>query len=211
MSEPRQRDETAPRDRGQSLRLFISVELSEAWRRAAEQVAQELQATLGRDYRWVRPELYHVTLVFLGEQPRERLGEIDDALRTAAAEAPSLELRLGDLSGFGVDVPKALILSVADPSGGLQSLRRQLDQELAARGIPYDHKPLNPHLTLGRARVQRGRDRPNRRSRSGAPSVPRVTRPDVEALMVDEIALVKSDLLQGGPRYEALTRVSLGG
>ena len=208
---PPERDQMFPADRAQALRLFVSVELSEAWRRAAEQVAQALQVTLGRDYRWVRPELYHVTLVFLGEQARSRLGDIEDALRRAANGIAPLELRLGDLSGFGVDVPRALILSVADPSGGLLSLRRRLDQELAARSIPYDRKPLNPHLTLGRARAQRGRDRTDRRSRSGAPSVPRVTRPDVEALAVDEIALVKSELLPGGPRYEALTRVPLGG
>ena len=206
------RHAAAPPDRRGSLRLFVSVELSEDWRRAAEAVAQGFQATLGREYRWVRPELYHVTVVFLGEQPSERLGALDDALRTAAERVPPFELGLGSLSGFGVDVPRALILAVADPSGGLQSLRRRLDAELAARRIPYDRKTLSPHLTLGRARVQRGRDGAERRWRntSPLPSVPRVTLPNVGPLRVTEVALVKSDLLPGGPRYAALTRAPLG-
>ena len=210
MSDEQRRDRS-PGGAERSLRLFVSVELSEAWRRAAADVAQALRATHERDYRWVRPELYHVTLVFLGEQPRERLGEIEDAMRAAARGLPPLDLELGGLSGFGVDVPRALILAVADPSGGLQALRRRLDQELSERRVPYDRKALKPHLTLGRARVQRGggpRQRPARGQTGPTLSVPR---PDVGPLRVTEIALVKSDLLPGGPNYEALIRVPLGG
>ena len=206
---PGQPEDTAPAHRGHSLRLFISVELSVAWRDAAEQVARELETAHGRDYRWVRPELYHVTLVFLGEQPRERLDAIEAAMRAAASGVPPFELQMGGLSGFGVDVPRALILAIADPSVSLQSLRRRLDHELAARRIPYDRKALQPHLTLGRARVQRGRPREARRSGGSGPPTPQIHRPNVGPLSVTDVALVKSDLLPGGPRYEALTRVPL--
>ena len=209
--QPGQRDATHPSERGDSLRLFISVELSEAWRQAAEQVAQELQATHGREYRWVRPELYHVTVVFLGELPRERLDDVEDALRAATVAVPPFELQLGGLSGFGVDVPRALILAVTDPSGGLRAVRQRLDQELTERRIPYDRKALKPHLTLGRARVQRGGGRRDRSRRGQPERLTAAPRPDVGPLDVTAIALVKSDLLPGGPRYEALTRVSLGG
>ena len=206
---PRQSEDTVLPERGHALRLFVSVELSDAWRSAAEQIAEGLQVTLGRDYRWVRPELYHVTLVFLGDQPPDRLDMIGDAMRTAAEEIPPFELELGSLSGLGVDVPRALILAVADPSGGLHALRRRLDHELAERRIPYDRKSLKPHLTLGRAREQRGRGRGDRGGRGGAASIPTLPRPDVGPLRVTEFALVKSDLLPGGPRYEAVERVPL--
>ena len=208
---PREDTATSGPGPGGSLRLFVSVELSDAWRRAAEEVARALQATHGRDYRWVRPELYHVTLVFLGEQPRERLGEIEAAMRAAAEGVPPMQLELGGLSGFGVDVPRALILAVADPSGGLQVLRRRLDHALTERRVPYDRKALKPHLTLGRARMQRGGNRSDRSRRGQSPQIGPMPRPDVGPLNVTDIALVKSDLLPGGPRYEMLVRVPLGG
>ena len=208
-SRPRRQDDTVPSDRDRSLRLFVSVELSDAWRHAAEAVADDLKSTLGQDYRWVRPELYHVTVVFLGEQPRDRVGDVEAAMRTAADGVPPFELELGSLSGFGVDVPRALILTVTDPSGGLQAFRRRLDQQLAERRIPYDRKPLSPHLTLGRARMQRGRRREEHRSRGSAPILPSVPRPNAGPLGVTEVALVKSDLLPDGPRYETLARATL--
>ncbi|MDP8924766.1 MAG: RNA 2',3'-cyclic phosphodiesterase [Chloroflexota bacterium] len=194
-----------------SLRLFVAVELSDAWRQGAEEVARRLQAAHGNGYRWVRPELYHVTVVFLGEQPADRLGSITDAMRAAVAEASSFELRLGDLSGFGADVARALILAVADPSGGLHALRARLDRELVERRIPFDRKPLSPHVTLGRARVQRRGERRDRARPGQVAPTSRVPRPDVGPLRVDRIALVRSDLLPGGPRYEAVATVPLGG
>ena len=208
---PRRRDDTAPSDRSRSLRLFVSVELSDAWRHAAEAVADDLKSTLGQDYRWVRPELYHVTVVFLGDHPEDRVSDIEAAMRAAADGVPAFELELGSLSGFGVDVPRALILTVADPSGGLQTFRRRLDRELGERRIPYDRKPLSPHLTLGRARVQRGGGDRRQRSRGSAPILPSVPRPNVGTLGVTEVALIKSDLLADGPRYETLMRVTLAG
>jgi 2'-5' RNA ligase len=130
-------------------------------------------------------------------------------MRAAADEVPAVRARAGDLSGLGVDVPRALILAVADPSGGLHALRRRLDHELTERRIAYDRKSLKPHLTLGRAREQRGRGRGDRGGRGGAASIPTSPRPEVGPLSVTEFALIKSDLLPGGPRYEAVERVPL--
>ena len=178
----------------ESLRLFVAVELSEAWREHATGVAEELRGDDGRAYHWVRPELYHVTLVFLGDQPAESLGAIEAALRDAADGVPPFELTLGALSAFGIDVPKALVLTVEDRSGALRELRRRLDAELDRRGVSFDRKGLRPHVTLGRARHRRSQGPGSGATDTGSTRLSGVVGP----LQVREIALVKSELLPGG-------------
>src|SRR5579859_7373272 len=79
------------------MRLFFAIELP-----------PDVQAALGRvrtadggAYRWVEPELLHVTLVFLGEQPDARLAALERAGVAAARSVPPGVLRLGEAGHFG--------------------------------------------------------------------------------------------------------------
>ena len=56
------------------VRLFIALDVNEEVRaRVAEAVTRE-QATV--DAKWSRPEGLHITLVFFGDQPPEKLPDI---------------------------------------------------------------------------------------------------------------------------------------
>lgn len=79
-----------------TLRAFIAVETDAATRQALKRVQDELRPT-GRDVKWVAPENFHVTLLFLGDVPMEDTGPLKAALEevSRAREPFTLSLRGG--------------------------------------------------------------------------------------------------------------------
>jgi len=181
-------------------RLFIGVELNESWTDLLFETAEQLQPALERRVRWVRPELFHVTLVFLGDQLFDDLPHVSAALNAAAASIGPFPLRLIGLRLLGAHERGAIVAGVDDPTGRLQKLRASIDVELRHNGIHFDAKPLVPHITLGRPRNNAGRL-----------SVPPTDLTATPPLQVQEIALIKSDLLPTGPRYQSVHEARLSG
>jgi 2'-5' RNA ligase len=205
VSEPaaRQPPEAADAGRPATLRLFVAVELSDEWRACVGRLTAALRRQAPEGYRWVSPELLHLTVLFLGSHSASLLPEIEAALASAAAGRAPFRLRLGGLGGFGKGPPRVLSVGVIDPSGALAGLRSRLEAEFDARGVGYDPKPLVPHITLARARTGAGR--------RGPVTPPKVTRFAVvrEPLTVGHLALVESRLRPEGPRYTVLATAAL--
>jgi 2'-5' RNA ligase len=179
-------------------RLFAGITLGDIWTELLARAAQQLKPPLEGRVRWVRPELYHVTLVFLGEQAPDRVTDIAAALTAGAATVEPFPLGLVGLRLLGGHERGALVAGVDDPTGRLQRLRAAVDVELRDAGIHVDARSLVPHITLGRPRNNAGR----------LPA-PTLSLSDSPPLRVEEIALIKSDLLPTGPRYSPLQRIRL--
>jgi 2'-5' RNA ligase len=179
-------------------RLFVGIDLGRAWTERLRATAEQLQEPLGRNVRWVRPELYHVTVVFLGNQPLDSVDAIGEALTLAGRSIEPFTLQLLGLERLGGHERGALVVGVHDSTRGLARFRSRLDHELRQRAVSFDSKPLVPHVTLGRPR---GRPRPR--------PVGLVDLRNVPPLQVGEINLVRSVLLQTGPRYETIATVQL--
>ena len=182
-----------------TLRLFVGIDIDDDWTERLSAAVNHLRDGLGRAVRWVRPELYHVTVVFLGNQSPDAAEQIGDALTSAAERSAPFSLHLGALYRLGGQEHGALVAGVDDRSGGLQAFRSRLDAELHTRGIPFDSKRLVPHVTLGRPR-----------GRSVAIRLDAVSLRDASPITVREVCLVKSDLLPTGPRYETIGSDRLG-
>lgn len=182
-----------------TLRLFVSVPVGPAWTGALARAADALRPPLGAAARWVRPDLYHVTVMFLGNQDPADVAPIEAALARAASEGGPFDLHLGEIGRLGGRERGALVAHVGDPSGGLAAYRRRLDAALGEAGIVFDAQPLRPHVTLARPR-----------GRSGLPAAPPPDLSGVPPLAVDAIHLVRSELLPNGPRYLSLRSVGLG-
>jgi 2'-5' RNA ligase len=174
-----------------SLRLFVALELPEAWRDALAELQRRQERASPGYFRWVRPELMHLTLAFLGRQPSLLLNSVSSLLERAAAEVPAFHMSLGRVGTFGPPrAPRVLWVEALQPDGRLQQLRRALDQELRAAAITYDEKPLVPHITLGRAN---SRATGAFRLVESALVAPRHS--------VEQIVLMESKLSPRGPTY----------
>jgi 2'-5' RNA ligase len=182
-----------------NLRLFVALELPLEWKEALAEVQREQERAAPGYFRWVQPELVHLTLVFLGWQPAQRLDEVAAAVNRAAAEIPTFRLTLGHVGTFGPPrAPRVLWVEALQPDGRLQQLRAALERELRAAAISFDDKPLVPHVTLARKRD--GSSGPIRLGESVVASAPHTVR---------QIVLMESKLSPRGPSYNVRAAAAL--
>ena len=134
------------------------------------------------DGRAVSRDNLHLTLAFLGAQPREHLDALLQMAATVHAEAFSLTLDRLTTIGKGF-----ICLQPASTPPALLQLVEALSERLAALGVVLDCRPFLPHLTLSR----------QARSRAQQPA------PDF-TWHVDRFVLYRSVNTADGVRYDEL-------
>ena len=175
------------------MRLFIAAELpKELLETLAETSADLRECIRGR---YVGPDLFHVTLAFLGEVEGSRVPAVEAALEEACAGHEPFRGRLAELGYFGRR-NDATLWQGFDAAGqaGFAALVKDVRAALEARGFAFDTKPFRAHVTLMRqADLSRG-------------TLPMTT---TAAGTVDTVTLFKSDLSGKHPIYTSLASVSL--
>ncbi|MGW0121481.1 RNA 2',3'-cyclic phosphodiesterase [Streptomyces sp. NPDC003327] len=99
--------------------------------------------------RWNRIEDWHITLAFLGELPAEAVPVLRQPLAELAAARAPLHLAL---SGGGHFDERVLWSGITGDLEGLHALATDVRALVVGCGIPFEGRPLRPHLTLARAR-----------------------------------------------------------
>ena len=101
-----------------------------------------------------RYENFHLTLAFLGETPEDQVlavcSVIEEAVKPPAA---SFTLTFSQTGCFRHSGKELWWIGVehADPSLGiLKNIRQRITGGLSAKGVAFDDRPFNPHITLGR-------------------------------------------------------------
>ena len=175
------------------MRLFIAAELPEPILEALAETSALLRESVRG--RFVGPDLFHVTLAFLGEMEGTRVPAVEAALIRACEGHTPFDVRLTELGHFGKR-HDAVLWQGFDVAGAeaFAALARDVRAELRAAGLPFDNKAFRPHVTLMRAAdVSRGT----------------LPMPCTDASTVDTVTLFKSDLSGKRPVYTPLACVDL--
>lgn len=173
-------------DADDRIRLFVALEVP-------PDVVVELARWGKRHLDRGRPvESFHITLAFLGAQPRSALAAIAAILSREAAATERFELeplRYRETRSVGM-------LVLADPSGRATSLANRVQRDLESLGVyERERRPWLPHVT-----VLRFRERP----RLDPPL------PEIGAFAPSGAAALLSRLHSSGAQYEVLESCSLG-
>jgi 2'-5' RNA ligase len=189
-------------------RLFVALEPPEPVRRRLAAAAGALRRGAGAaasEVRWVNEDNLHLTLQFLGAVPEERVEAVGRAVAEAAAGARPLSLEVKGAGGFpNARRPRVVWLGLSGDVPALTALAAELGRRLAPLGFPPEARPFSAHLTLGRARDQRGAP-----GLGGALAA--ASQDEGVAWRAADLVLFESHLSPGGPRYEAILRAPLGG
>ena len=132
-------------------RIFFAYDVDEKLRERLAEESRRFRRELqdqARRLRWVEPERYHMTAVFLGDIEEERLAALSELLG-----APRLSRKVAVTLGPPLVFPKpryprVLVRSVSDGAEPLEAAATLLRNALASAGFDFDGKPFRPHLTV---------------------------------------------------------------
>lgn len=178
------------------MRLFVGLAVDEAVKEALERLTLRLRAK-DDGLRWLTPDQWHVTLVFLGE--------VDDQVRTrlvrelGKVREPALTLRMEQL---GVFDRAGILHAEVEVSPELQRLYESVAAMVRSAGLEVEARPYRAHITLARSKNKDGRRTIERLRRSA------------EQQRLDkrwegaEFLLYESQLSPGGSRYVVRERTN---
>lgn len=186
-----------------TVRTFIAIEMSPAVREFLGRCQDRLRRT-DADVRWVRPELIHLTLVFLGDVPEEMLADLESAVRGAVSPLGPMTLEARGAGWFPPrGLPRVVWVAVHEPTGELLRLQKRVADAVAAFTEKPENRAYQAHLTLGRVRSGQ-----HSRALTGAAAA--MAAEPGPSFVATEVVIFKSVLSSEGPTYTALARVPLG-
>lgn len=135
------------------LRLFISINCDEKTKERLIAVQEKIKAQSEKG-NFSRPENLHLTLVFLGETPEDRVPLISESINEALSSCPPSFTLAFTKTGFFRHSNKNLWLIGAMPNEPslsiLYDIRTRITNGLSLKNINFDSRQFNPHITLGR-------------------------------------------------------------
>lgn len=187
------------------MRLFFAVTLSEEIIEKILAVQEELRADLSDDgIRWTKPEQFHYTLKFLGEQPLARAYQAVDAAQAVREAERPFTLALGGVGAFpNSSRPSVLWLGATEGGEELRELAARLDKALAGRKFPAEKQPLKAHLTLARIRTYHG-------EAAVARALKTLQIGEIGRTTVDRFVLMQSVLKPSGSEYTVIETFRFG-
>jgi 2'-5' RNA ligase len=154
--EPTRRPADAPRTQ----RLFIAVPLPEDIRKQITGLTQNLQKgfqfTPCRPV-WSDPATMHLTLIFLGQTPEEKVRPIIQAMDRLSGGFHPLRIEIKRMGVFPHwRNPRVLWAGIRERTHQLESLQKTIQQAMEAQGYVPEEKEYHAHLTLARFKSLKG-------------------------------------------------------
>ena len=186
------------------IRSFLAIEVPETILKKIGQVQEDLKSSHA-DVRWVSPEKIHLTLKFFGNIDEARIEPIVKSIQSPTQATVPFPLRVKGLGAFPhLKNPRVIWTGLIDEEEALVSFQKRVETELEKIEFEPEGRPFQAHLTLGRAKSNRGRDELVAR-------MERYREEEFGDFRVERVTLFKSDLKPTGPIYTRLREINLGG
>jgi 2'-5' RNA ligase len=184
------------------VRLFLAINLPTDVRGELAAATAALRQD-APDLAWVDEALLHLTLKFLGEQPPERVDEVQAAIAGVASRHRELLMGLGGIGAFPNFRRARVVWMGVTHEPRLELLHHDVELACAALGFELDGRPFRPHLTLARVKHPLDEGRARSLSRSARQTDYRTD------FIVRSIDLMQSDLSGPRPCYTTLVSAAL--
>lgn len=133
------------------MRLFVAIDLPGGLKQQIGARIESIKAQLPAAS-WVKPEVYHVTVAFIGDQPESVTASIEAQLQASVRDSHFAVEVKG--AGFFPNVRRARVAWVGlAPADRLSRIATEVREGLRRVHVPFDEKPFKPHLTLARLKA----------------------------------------------------------
>jgi 2'-5' RNA ligase len=180
-------------------RGFIAIEIH-----ATPQILafeKEIERT-GADVKLVEPENIHITVKFLGDTDERHIDEIERTMKESVQDMKPFSLSLKATGVFpNQQYVKVVWIGIID-NGTIGTIAQKIDEKLAPLGFKREHRDFSPHLTIGRVKTARNKEKL-------LIAIGNHTSDEFAIQEVHSITLKKSELTPKGPIYTTLREVIL--
>ena len=146
---------------------------------------------------YVKTDILHSTLHFLGYRNEEEIDIIDSIVYEAVKKFCSFVLSIENLSGFpNLTNPKVLFLECIDITGTVNQLQNEIGRKLFEAGFEIDTRKWVCHFTLARIKKNIELDLSH-------------LLPSSVSFKVEKIFLMKSVLGKNGPTHSVIKNYTL--
>jgi 2'-5' RNA ligase len=179
-----------------SIRCFVAVECGGYELEAKLTEVRRLLETAKADIKFVEPENVHLTLKFLGEIEQSLVEQVSQVVEGTSFQPFTAKIeRVGVFPNLRR--PRVVWAGITEGASRLEEIWREIDGELSNLGFEKERRRFSPHITIGRVRSGRNRDKLVHEISSLSDYV-------FGGLHVDRVALKKSVLTSRGPIYTTL-------
>ena len=179
------------------IRSFISLDLPLSLRHELSGHAKLIAGQEKRQkIRWLPPENYHITLVFLGEIESAILSGLQFALEQKLEAVESVPLTISAVTPFPVSRPR-IAAALVEHTAELLRLQSDVANCVRKCGITPERRRFVPHVTLGRLKPRAGK------------TVDFKVRNILLSGIADSVTLFQSELTPDGAIHTALAEIPL--
>jgi len=179
------------------IRSFISLDLPLSLR---HELSGHAKLIAGQDkrqkIRWLPPENYHLTLVFLGDVESAILSRLQFELEQKLEAAESVPLTISAITTFPFSRPR-IAAALVDQTAELLRLQSDVANCVRKCGITPERRRFVPHVTLGRLKPRAGK------------TVDFKVRNILLSGIADSVTLFQSELTPDGAIRTALAEIPL--
>ncbi|MCR4315300.1 MAG: RNA 2',3'-cyclic phosphodiesterase [Planctomycetes bacterium] len=135
---------------GQTMRLFVAVNVAENVKKAAKKVQDVIARSKGK-IKLAGAETMHFTLAFLGDTSVDSIRDIKAKIENTIEGSRPFSVAIQGAGAFpSFDRPRVVWLGVEDGSDELIELAMKLRKALSDYVTEDPEKPYKPHLTIAR-------------------------------------------------------------
>lgn len=182
-------------------RIFIAFPVSDEVRDELVSAQKKLIEMNKRSHvKWTRPDLFHITLEFIGDTEAHQIEGLMDALSIISKNFHSFDYWLDRLDGFpNMTHPNILVAKVEEEKRAGHAIHDKLKESLQELGLLDTPHDWTPHATIGRNR--------NQDDIAGLGDI------ELKKVIwnIDTIQLIESRLTSSGPIYDVIKRYNLIG
>ena len=184
------------------MRTFIAIEIPGEIKQKMADVQRRLRDT-AVDAGWTRPEGIHLTLKFLGEIPESKVPDIMGTLTRALGGTGGFRLEIERVGTFPSPKNARVVwVGVSGDVERLMNLQTAVEDAMAELGMERDDRLFTPHLTLGRIKYLRSKEK-------WLNILEEIKNIKLSGFDVKAVALMKSELKRTGAVYSEMGRIEL--
>jgi 2'-5' RNA ligase len=178
-------------------RLFIAIkpELNTA---ITESITALKKLLKNSTINWVALENLHLTLVFLGDTPVSKFGEVQNSIQQSISKTECFDLVFRSFSCFGKPHPKVIWIGT-DECKPLRNLQCNLSKNLSENNLKFDGKDFSPHLTIGRVKFLSEIEKLDVFIKSKSELV-------LQQVNIESVILFESILKPAGPEHKIISK-----